>query len=101
MRSFRTELPGVDAWSRVCFSLMGSPGWGEVEGEALGGVCVCVCVCMSCSVVSATPWTVARQAPLSVGFSRQECCSGLPFPDSCLGNLMDRGAWWAITVQER
>ena len=28
----------------------------------------------------ATPWTVARQAPLSVGFSRQEYWSGLPFP---------------------
>ena len=27
-----------------------------------------------------TPWTVARQAPLSMGFSRQEYCSGLPFP---------------------
>ena len=28
----------------------------------------------------ATPWTVARQAPLSMGFSRQEYCSGLPYP---------------------
>ena len=28
----------------------------------------------------ATPWTVARQAPLSIGFSRQEYWSGLPFP---------------------
>ena len=28
----------------------------------------------------ATPWTVARQAPLSVEFSRQEYWSGLPFP---------------------
>ena len=28
----------------------------------------------------ATPWTVARQAPLSMGFSRQEYQSGLPFP---------------------
>ena len=28
----------------------------------------------------ATPWTVAYQAPLSVGFSRQEYWSGLPFP---------------------
>ena len=28
----------------------------------------------------ATPWTVARQAPLSMGFSRQEYWSGLPFP---------------------
>ena len=28
----------------------------------------------------ATPWTVAWQAPLSIGFSRQEHWSGLPFP---------------------
>ena len=27
-----------------------------------------------------TPWTVARQAPLSMGLSRQESWSGLPFP---------------------
>ena len=38
-------------------------------------------VSVSCLVVSqlfATPWTVAHQAPLSVGFSRQEYWSGLP-----------------------
>ena len=29
-----------------------------------------------------TPWTVAHQAPLSMGFSRQEYWSGLPFPSS-------------------
>ena len=29
---------------------------------------------------SVTPWTIARQAPLSMGFSRQEYWSGLPFP---------------------
>ena len=36
----------------------------------------------SCLVVSdsATPWTKARQAPLSMGFSRQEYWSGLPCP---------------------
>ena len=28
----------------------------------------------------ATPWTVAHKAPLSVGFSRQECWGGLPSP---------------------
>ena len=28
----------------------------------------------------ATPWTVVYQAPLSMGFSRQEYWSGLPFP---------------------
>ena len=27
-----------------------------------------------------TPWTVANQAPLSLGFFRQEYWSGLPFP---------------------
>ena len=30
--------------------------------------------------LSATPWTMAHQAPLSLGFSRQEYWSGLPFP---------------------
>ena len=34
---------------------------------------------------SATPWTVANQAPLSLGFSRQEHWSGLPSPS--LGDL--------------
>ena len=29
---------------------------------------------------SATPWIVTRWAPLSMGFSRQEYWSGLPFP---------------------
>ena len=28
----------------------------------------------------ATPWTAAHQVPLSLGFSRQEHWSGLPFP---------------------
>ena len=28
-----------------------------------------------------TPWTIVHQAPLSMGFSRQEYWSGLPFPD--------------------
>ena len=35
----------------------------------LGGVHMCVCSVVS---VSATPRTVARQAPLSMGLSRQE-----------------------------
>ena len=35
------------------------------------------------------PWTVAHQAPLSMGFPRQEYWSGLPFPS--LGNLPDPG----------
>ena len=31
-------------------------------------------------LLSATPWTAAHQAPLSMGFSRQECWSGVPLP---------------------
>ena len=34
----------------------------------------------SCVRLFATPWTVAYQAPPSMGFSRQEYWSGLPFP---------------------
>ena len=37
----------------------------------------------------ATPWTVAYQSPLSMGFSRQEYWSGLPFPSP--GDLPDPG----------
>ena len=37
----------------------------------------------------ATPWTIAYQAPLSMGFSRQEYWTGLPFPS--LGHLLDPG----------
>ena len=36
-----------------------------------------------------TPWTVARQALLSMGFSRQEYWSGLPFPSP--GDLPNPG----------
>ena len=37
----------------------------------------------------ATPWTVTYQATLTMGFSRQECWSGLPFPSP--GDLPDPG----------
>ena len=48
----------------------------------------CMCVCVRGGVLShfsqvpffATLWTVAHQAPLSMGFSRQEHWSGLPLP---------------------
>ena len=36
-----------------------------------------------------TPWTIARQAPPSIGFSRQEYWSGLPCPPP--GDLPDPG----------
>ena len=52
-------------------------------------VCVCVCVCAQSWPTLLTPWTVAFQAPLSVGFPRQEYWSGLPFPSP--GDLSDPG----------
>ena len=69
-------------------------------------MCVCVCVCVCCAILSCfsrvrlfvTVWTVAHQAPLSMGFSRQEYWSGLPRPppgdlsipgiESCLLHLL-------------
>ena len=55
-------------------------------------VCVCVCVCahvLSRVLLIVTPWTAALQAPLSVGFPRQEYWSGLPVPSP--GNLSNPG----------
>ena len=57
---------------------------------------------MSDSVI--TPWNVARQAPLSMGFSRQGYWSGLPCPHP--GDLPDPGiepaspalAGWFLTA---
>ena len=43
----------------------------------------------SCVQLFATVWTVACQAPLSLGFSREEYWSGLPFPP--LGDLPHPG----------
>ena len=40
-------------------------------------VYVCMLSCFSCVQLFATPWTIARQAPLSMGFSRQEYWSVL------------------------
>ena len=42
-----------------------------------------------CVLLFATPWAVAHQAPLSMGFSRQEYWSGLPYPPP--GDLPDPG----------
>ena len=44
---------------------------------------------LSCVRLFATPWTVYYQAPPSMGFSRQEYWSGLPFPSP--GDLPDPG----------
>ena len=75
------------------------------EALHIYGLCMCVCVCVcvfsqgsivlcvlsrfSCVCLFETLWTVARQAPLSMGFSRQEYWSALPCPPP--GHLPDSG----------
>ena len=44
---------------------------------------------LSCVWLFATPWAVASQAPLSMGFSRQEYWGGLSFPPT--GDIPDPG----------
>ena len=94
--------------------------WGST-GKNTGVACHFLLQCMkvkslSCVRLLATPWTAAYQAPPSMGFSRQEYWSGNagdmgsipgsgrspgegnghPLQNSCLGDPMDRRAWWAI-----
>ena len=54
---------------------------------------------LSCVPLSATPWTAAHQAPLSVGFSRQEHWSGVPLPSP--GDLPDPGIERTSPVLQR
>ena len=61
-----------------------SPGWGVLRTKSVTWKTprdyhVCEFM-LSCVRPFATLWIVARQAPLSMGFSRQEFWSGLPFP---------------------
>ena len=52
-------------------------------------MCACLLRHFSRVLLFATLWTVACQAPLSIGFSGQEDWSGLPFPSP--GDLPDPG----------
>ena len=52
-------------------------------------VCVCVCMSLSRGQLFVTPWTVAHQAPLSIGFSRQEYW---------VGKIPRRRAWQPTPV---
>ena len=67
-------------------------------------MCLCVCICIhthtyihecvlsrfSCVWLFVTSWTIAHQASLSMGFSRQEFWTGLPFHSP--GNLPTQGS---------
>ena len=59
----------------ACLHLSPAPAWAPV--------------CAQSQLTLCDPWTAARQAPPSVGFSRQEYWSGLPFPSP--GDLPNPG----------
>ena len=61
-------------WVAISFS--NAWKW-KVKGKAL-----------SCVGLLATPWTAAHQAPLSMGFSRQEYWSGVPSPSPLSHNCL-------------
>ena len=68
--------------------------WSRSGPPRVGCVCVCARVHVHAHLLNpvqlfVTPWTVVLQVPLSIGFSRQEYGSELPFPP--LGNLPDPG----------
>ena len=84
--SSRTFKASTNTCSQpLCFHRAGA---GTCKGSA--GECFRLWT-YGCSVLSdsATPWTVAHQAPLSMGFHRQEYWSGLPFPSP--GGLPNSG----------
>ena len=63
---------------------------GPAQNWSLSFTCAWMLSHFSCVWLSATPWYVPHQAPLSIGFSRQEYWSGLPQP--LPGDLPDQGS---------
>ena len=90
--AFWVALNGL--WKEEGGKVQPSPwAWG-------GGVMHWLCVCVIAQFVwlFMTPWSVVHQAPLSMGFSRQECRSGLLFPPP--GDLPDPGMEpWSPALQ--
>ena len=57
--------------------------------------------CFSRVQLFATPWTIARQPPLSMAFSRQEYWRGLPFPPPGISTIMLHNTWLVGSVDGR
>ena len=78
-------------------SLQGSLVPRILQARTLEWVCLFLLQCVKVNSLSrvqlvATPWTAAYQAPLSMGFSRQECCrKGDPYQGPKLGSCLTLG----------
>ena len=108
------QLPPLSSWASLCISTLTGQGacqghksrririaltWrrGSSEVRWAAGLyqacstrfCHSQAPSLSWVQLLATPWTAAHQAPLSMGFPRQEYRSGLPFPSP--GDLPDPG----------
>ena len=59
------------------------------ETDLTGKELIIISVCVQLCPTLCTPWTVAHQAPLAMGFSKQEYWRGLSFPPP--GDLPDPG----------
>ena len=62
-----------------------------------------LCVCVSARILShvqlfATLWTVAHQAPLFMGFSRQKHWNGLPYPPTSLMSAALAGGFFTTSI---
>ena len=71
-------------WLETHLNLSPDPVWPTWAFQA-----VAACQSVGCVRLFVTLWTVARQAPLSMGFSRQEHWVGLPFPSPV--DILDPG----------
>ena len=86
----RPVVPCLVWWLWACVGL-----WSHLSNLCFHGhlafsyIDACVLSHFSRVLLFSTPWTVAWQAPLSMGFSRQEYWSGLPCPPP--GDLPDPG----------
>ena len=67
-----TEFPGGLGWDSL--------QWPRFNGQETDPISCAAAWPLSRVQLFSTLWTVVRQAPLSKGFSRQECWRGLPFP---------------------
>ena len=105
--SFKSLFKAAATWLQSCPTLCdpidgspsGSPVPGILQARTLEWVAISFSNAWKWKVkgkslnlvrLLATPWTAAHQAPLSMGFSRQECWSGVPFKsrDSQKSNLL-------------
>ena len=84
-----------DRWWLIVFALWFHP--------TPYGMCVCVCVCVRVLVTQSClapydPWTIARQAPLSMEFSRQEILEWVPISFSRWSSWPRFWTWVFCTV---